>query len=318
MPGQKAGRIKGPREPAFGALLKELPQETATAIVLVRYGEPRQGSELRQILSKATGMPVEEVIDGTVAKPNRVFLVPAGADVIIRDGIFHLAEREELLSGRRELRALTGRLIAAQEASSQQQARELHDVFGLKVALLGMEIAALGKDSPKSGGWCDERWRPIAARVDDLGRDIHGMARRLHPVVLADLGLAAALKAECRAFGEQHGIPVAFRPRNIQRELPEDLSLCLYRVAQESLRNIGRHAAARTVRVALTGGASVGMVIEDAGAGFAPDEVRGKGGLGLVSMEERVRLAGGTFSIQSRPGKGTRVEVRVPVRQTAS
>jgi signal transduction histidine kinase len=101
----------------------------------------------------------------------------------------------------------------------------------------------------------------------------------------------------------------------VDRSLPEDITLCLYRVAQESLRNIGKHASATAVSVTLTGeGNEVALEIQDIGNGFELEEVRRKGGLGLVSMDERVRLVDGAFSIQSEPGKGTRVEVRIPLR----
>ena len=104
--------------------------------------------------------------------------------------------------------------------------------------------------------------------------------------------------------------------RKLPERLPEDVSLCLYRVAQESLRNIREHAGARSVRVTLQGGGGeVVLRIEDDGRGFVREQVRGKGGLGLISMEERVRLVGGQLSITPRPGGGARVEARVPLPQ---
>src|SRR5260370_36508899 len=108
-------------------------------------------------------------------------------------------------------------------------------------------------------------------------------------------------------------------PGDNPQALPEDISLCLYRVAQESLRNIGKHGRAAAVRVALTGSASeIALAIDDRGEGFDLETIKGKKGLGLVSMEERVRLVNGTLSIRSKPGKGTRVRVRVPLRRSAS
>jgi two-component system CheB/CheR fusion protein len=212
-----------------------------------------------------------------------------------------------------ELRALTAKLISAHETSSKHLARELHDVFGQKLAVLGMEVSALEKEPSQARG---DRLRGIAGQIGDLARDIHQISRQLHPAILDDLGLAAALRNECLAFSKQYGIPVEFTSRNIQSALPEDVSLCLYRVAQESLRNIAKHSVATEVRVSLTGGSGeVLMVIENAGAGFELGAAKGKGGLGLVSMDERVRLVNGTFSIHSEPATGTRVEVRVPSRR---
>jgi len=140
------------------------------------------------------------------------------------------------------------------------------------------------------------------------------MSRRLHPAILGDLGLEAALQEECDSFSQQTGIPVEFHARYVPRRLPEDIALCLYRVAQESLRNIRRHAQAVDVRLFLASdGEVVTLSIEDSGDGFDLEEVRGKGGLGLISMEERARLVNGILKMSSQPGVGTRVEVRLPL-----
>jgi len=212
-----------------------------------------------------------------------------------------------------ELHDFTARLISAQEANRKHLARELHDVFSQKLAILGMEISTLQRQ-PESHDAAGGRLRQIADQISGLAKDIHDMSRQLHPAILDDLGLAAALNGECLAFSEQHGIPVEFTPRNVAEPLSEEVSLCLYRVAQESLRNIAKHSGAAEVRVSLTGGdEEIALVIEDSGGGFEREDVRGKGHLGLVSMDERVRLVNGTFSIRSEAGKGTRVEARVPL-----
>jgi signal transduction histidine kinase len=141
------------------------------------------------------------------------------------------------------------------------------------------------------------------------------MSRRLHPAILDELGLKAALREECVGFSAQLGVPAQFESEGVPTTLPEDVSLCVYRVAQESLRNIAKHANATNVRVVLIGGkGGLTLRIEDTGDGFDLNEVKGKGGLGLISMEERVRLVGGKLTIQSKPGDGTKVEVFVPLR----
>ena len=219
-----------------------------------------------------------------------------------------------VLRYQRELQTLTAKLIGNEEQNSRHIARELHDVFSQKLAVLGMELSTLQQLESESP--LRERLRHAAGQIGSMANDIHQLSRRLHPAILDDLGVAAALSAECVAFSTYYGVPVEFTPLNPPKRLPEDVSLCLYRVAQESLRNIGKHAGAAEVRVVLTGRANeTRLMIEDAGGGFELEHVRGKGGLGLVSMDERVRLVGGTFSIQSKPGKGTRVEVRVPMRR---
>jgi len=303
---------------AFTALLRALPDDTSMAFVLVQHMDPGHESALNKILSRATGMPVNEVSDGMAVKPNHVYLIPSNVEMTFRDGVWRLAKQSEaaLLLYQQELRALTAKLISVQEENSKYLARELHDVFSQKLAVLSMEISALEQRPPESPEALGNQLRQIAEQIGGLAKDIHQMSRQLHPAILDDLGLAAALNNECLAFSEQHGIPVKLTPQNVREPLPEDVSLCLYRVAQESLRNIGKHAGATEVRVALAGGTGeITLVIEDFGDGFDLDQVRGKGGLGLVSMDERVRLVGGTFSVQSEPGTGTRVEVRVPLRR---
>ena len=225
----------------------------------------------------------------------------------------------ELRDYQEELRALTAKLIEAQEAEGKHLARELHDDFGQKLAVLGMEMAGLADRASSRDKELGGQLLEFTARIGTFAKDIHHISRRLHPAILDDLGLAVALKNECAAFSEQHGIPAEFDPYAITGPVPDDISLCLYRVAQECLRNVGRHARAAHVRIALSGGRDeIAMEIADAGKGFDLQKIKGKGRLGLISMEERVRLLSGAFSIWSQPGKGTLVKVRVPLRQRES
>jgi PAS domain S-box-containing protein len=212
-----------------------------------------------------------------------------------------------------ELRDLAARLILAQETESKRLSRELHDVFSQKLAVLGIDLGLLRTRPPDSSAVLRERLERICERITELATGLHQASRRLHPAVLDDLGLGVALANECAALAEQNGIEVKCASRKLPERLPEDVALCLYRIAQESLRNIRKHAQARKVRVALRGGdGEIVLTIEDDGLGFVRQQVRGKGGLGLISMEERVRLVGGRLLITPRPGGGTRVEVRVP------
>ena len=216
-----------------------------------------------------------------------------------------------------ELRDLAARLILAQETESKRLSRELHDVFSQKLAVVGIDLGLLRARPPDSPAALRERLERIGEQISELATDLHRTSRGLHPAVLDDLGLGVALANECAAFADQHAIQVKCASRKLPERLPEDVSLCLYRVAQESLRNIREHAGARSVRVTLHGGnGEVVLRIDDDGHGFVREQVRGKGGLGLISMEERVRLVGGKLSITPRPGGGARVEVRVPSRNT--
>jgi PAS domain S-box-containing protein len=220
-----------------------------------------------------------------------------------------------VLQYQQELQALTARLIKAQETDSQYLARELHDVFSQRLAVLGMELGALagrvGGSSPELG----ERLLEFTTQVGALAKDIHRVSRQLHPAILDDLGLAAALRSECVAFSEQYGVRAEFCPGEITPDIPDDVSLCLYRVAQECLRNAGKHAKATQVRIGLLCSQDdIAMEIADSGGGFNPEEIKRNRGLGLISMEERVRLVNGALFIRSEPGKGTLVRVRVPMQ----
>lgn len=219
-----------------------------------------------------------------------------------------------LLRYQQELQALTARLIEAQEADSKYLARELHDVFSQRLAALGMEMGALAQRIEGSTGQLSKHLLEFTGQLGALAKDIHRISRQLHPGILDDLGLAAALRSECLTFSEQYGIRAAFDSGKALPEVPDDVSLCLYRIAQECLRNVGKHAAAAQVRVNLSGSQDeIALEIADSGHGFDAAEIKRNGGLGLVSMEERARLVNGTLSIRSQPGKGTSVKVCVPV-----
>jgi signal transduction histidine kinase len=177
-----------------------------------------------------------------------------------------------------------------------------------------MEVSTLLQPSSGSSQELPDRVRVVSARINAMAEDVHAMSRRLHPAILDELGLEAALKEECVSFSAQMGIPAKFESKG-PTLLPEDVSLCLYRVAQESLRNIAKHAEAINVRIVLSARKDgVRLRIDDMGDGFDLKDVKGKGGLGLISMEERVRLVGGKFTIKSHPGEGTTVEVFVPLK----
>jgi len=245
-------------------------------------------------------------------------------DYVIRTGV-DVTEREEaqtqvrgsevkLLQYQSELQALTARLLRLQEGANRELARELHDDLSQKLAAVGMEVSALLQPSGVPPEKIRARVRAVSSRISGLAENVHAMSRRLHPAILDELGLEAALQEECRSFSADVGIPAQFESKG-PTLLPEDVSLCLYRVAQESLRNIAKHADATSVRVVLTGKKDgITLRIVDIGNGFDLNEIRGKGGLGLISMEERVRLVNGKFTIKSRPGKGTTVEVFVPLK----
>jgi signal transduction histidine kinase len=144
------------------------------------------------------------------------------------------------------------------------------------------------------------------------------MAYRLHPAILDDLGLPAAVGALADDFTKRHGIEITFRDRHFPRRISMELASCLYRVVQESLANISKHSQSPKVAIRLAGtGRGLRLSIRDYGVGFDVHAARNhRTSLGIVSMEERVRMVEGTLSIWSFPRRGTRIRVTIPVTET--
>jgi signal transduction histidine kinase len=209
-----------------------------------------------------------------------------------------------------EARVLSGRLIHAQEEERSRLARDLHDDLSQRLALLSVEVELLSRDAP--GGDSGRRIARLAESIRDLSSDVHKLAYQLHPAKLDQLGLVAAAQGFCRELSQQTGVPIEFYEDHVPGRLPTDVALCVFRVLQESLHNVVRHSGAKNVAVKLAAQSSqIHLVVEDSGRGFDVERVQHAGGLGLLSMRERVRLLGGTIGIHSEPGHGTRVELTV-------
>jgi len=203
-------------------------------------------------------------------------------------------------------------LLSTQEEQNKSLARELHDVVSQKLAALGMEIDAIERNPPGSTEELRGRLRRMSDGVTGLAKTMHEISRQLHPAILDDLGLAEALRSECLLFSELYENPVRFQAENVPETVPDPVALSLYRIAQESLRNIGKHARHAAASVTLSGsGSRIKLSIEDTGPGAS---TAGKG-LGLISMKERTRLVNGKLRVQSRAGRGTLVEVEIPLPQ---
>jgi PAS domain S-box-containing protein len=217
-----------------------------------------------------------------------------------------------------ELRALAGRLINAEEEERKRISRELHDDFGQKLALLAFDAGSLLLTAPLPDQ-LSSQLRDLQKRVVLLAQDVRKISHRLHPSILEDLGLTAALQELCEELSTRDGMEVKFEHRMVPRALPVDVASCLYRVAQEALHNVLKHAHTGQVQVKLTGGPDgIRLTVRDTGAGFDMESGAFQQGLGIVSMKERVRLVQGQFYIHSEPGKGAEVRIFVPVaRKTA-
>lgn len=221
-----------------------------------------------------------------------------------------------LLASQRELRQLTGRLLEAQEGERRRIARELHDDLNQGLALLAVELDLLGRNPPMDGALTD-RLTEISTRVKDLSTAVHDLSHELHPTKLEHLGLVAAIGGLCKDIALSHELEIKFTHSTHLGELSADTTLCLYRIVQETLRNVVKHSGSRHASVDLNGRTdAICLRVTDDGVGFVPGTAIGNGGLGLVSMRERLYLVGGLMSIDSKPGCGTRIEVRVPTTVT--
>jgi signal transduction histidine kinase len=182
-----------------------------------------------------------------------------------------------------------------------------------RLARLAIEAARAQRGDPAANGANGLSMHDELVR---LSEDVHAFSYRLHPTVLDDLGLVDALQAECDRAAHGQGIRVDFHAEGAPDRLPRDVAVCLFRVAQEALRNITRHAKAHAVSVSLTqkgGGAQLAIV--DDGVGFEAARPRERPGLGHASMRERVRQLDGGLRIRSAPGSGTTIVAWVPLRR---
>jgi signal transduction histidine kinase len=219
---------------------------------------------------------------------------------------------EERRRSEATLRELSGRLITAQERERAWLAKELHDGLNQQLAMLAVELDLLIGQPPAKAAALRARLEELSGHAKALSGEVHRLSHGLHPAKLERLGLVAAIRGFCREL-DAGSVMVRFSSSDVPRALPQDLALCLYRVAQESLWNVVRHSGARQAVVELHATeAEIHLRVMDDGRGFEPATV-GSDSLGLVSMRERVAMLGGVIRWESRPGSGTTVVARVPL-----
>ena len=228
----------------------------------------------------------------------------------------HHAEKE-LRKSETARHELARRLTNAQEEERTRIARELHDDIGQSLAILRIQMlragqpvsGVMGKRHPTVSELCDSL-KAITERVSRL-------SHQLHSSELEYLGLAAAVRSHCREFSEKYKIPVECSCEGIPEQLDSLLALSVLRIVQEALHNAGKHSRAKSIQVALHGSpAELSLLIADDGVGFNQEEAKLAAGLGLISMRERVHLAGGQFEITSMPDEGTCIAARIPLPES--
>ncbi len=228
------------------------------------------------------------------------------------------AAGQELDRTHQELRAVAARLITAQEDERRRIARELHDDLAQRLAVLEWQLADSRQQVRSDPALVEERLDRLIALAGGISAEVRQISHRLHPAILEDLGLVPALRSLCQEFEGAYGMavhltsPAPFSPR-----MPLPMVTALYRISQEGLHNAAKHGRNACVVIELSTTAhEVRLSIRDSGPGFDPKAMRAKGeGLGLMSMQERARLVGGTLEVRSSPGTGTEIVVAVPLSE---
>jgi PAS domain S-box-containing protein len=224
---------------------------------------------------------------------------------------FDITERKRAEQERLEL---SSGLINAQERERARIARELHDDFSQRIAILSLEIDSLVR-TPKDLAEISKQLTDLRKKVSEIGTDLHALSHQLHSVKLELLGLAATVKSFCEEFARRQGIRVDFSHKNLPTSIPPETALGLYRIVQEGLRNVAKHSHASNAQVRLTANSeAVFLTVSDNGIGFEPSAVLLAEGIGVRSMRERARMLHGTFEVLSRPMQGTQIAVRVPLQ----
>jgi signal transduction histidine kinase len=304
--------------------------ETAGDIKIppVGFAAPRfDWRELRRWgISEAT-LPAGSIVEfraPTVFEQYRWYIIPAIALCALQSIfiVVLLAHRRRLRRANVERRKaeeaaheLSGRLINAQEDERSRLARELHDDVTQRLALLAIDAGRQERTLPKATG--GQAMGALREGLVRLSEDVHALSHQLHPSILEDLGLSEALRSECKRFSELWPTRVELETNEISQPLSRDESLCLFRIAQEALRNVVRHAHASEAKVSLRrldGG--IQLVVKDDGAGFNAKQTHGRPCLGHASMRQRIHLLDGELHIDSMPGNGTTVSAWVPLKES--
>jgi two-component system CheB/CheR fusion protein len=318
---------------------KELENRSFPDLAKILWGAGTIGEKLDALLNAPAGSMIEFEHESTVGPERKTLLIKAQAvstdgsrvlllmieDISLRreaeklvnkekkalEGEIEIAERK-LTRTQEELHGLTAHLLTAQEEERQWLARELHDDISQRLSMLQFRL-----HESEGKAWSDgdtDRLRSLQEQVDSLNTDVRQISHRLHPSILKDLGLPAALKAMVTEFGDRENMPSSFTTQDLPESWPPTVATAVYRIAQEALRNVSKHAGKTHVKVVLSGTDSkLQLRVMDFGIGFDQEGDGFSHGLGFVSMQERARLVGGTLEVQSSLGGGTTVAVDVPL-----
>jgi PAS domain S-box-containing protein len=248
-----------------------------------------------------------EISLSSINRSNDTLTVAFASDISQRR-----ADEKEIREQREELRYLAGKLMTAEEDERRRISRNLHDDLSQTLASIAIDLGRLAVKSGSEG--ISPNLRPLQSRASEAAERVRMISHQLHPSILDDLGLKAALEEFCNEFEMRSGIHTNFTSQNVPDYLPSDISSCAYHIAGECLRNVHKHSRSKTAYVNLEvvqGG--LRLRVRDEGIGFnrAPSGLHA--GIGIVAMKERARLLGGAVLIQSGLQKGTKIVVELPV-----
>jgi PAS domain S-box-containing protein len=219
-----------------------------------------------------------------------------------------VADVTDIKKAEEALSEMTRKLIEAQERERARIGRELHDDINQRLAMLGVELERLQRDPSE----IQKRVQELREQTAEISNDVQALSHELHASKLEYLGFVAGMRSWCREFGERQGMEINLKT-DVGSRIPAEIGLTLFRISQEALHNAVKHSGVKRIEVQLSEHSNeILLTISDAGKGFDTEAVKQGRGLGLASMEERVRLVQGTIAIDSKPMGGTSIRIRVP------
>jgi signal transduction histidine kinase len=227
-----------------------------------------------------------------------------------------VVEQDEAQRHEEDLRTLAGKLLSVQDEERRRISRDLHDDVNQRLGAIGLQLDSLTQQLTDSPAEIRKRIRAVRRHISELSDDVRQLAYRFHQTTVEDLGLVTALQRYLNDFVKRTGVGVRFSKSRLTRPLPMRPATCLFRIAQESLGNVGVHANATLVTVTLTVSSDkAALTIVDNGIGMDVEQVRRrKAGLGMLSIQERARLLNGAVTWRSSPGSGTEVRAWLPLQ----
>ncbi len=229
-----------------------------------------------------------------------------------------VADVTERIEAEQSLKALGGRLLEAQEQERRRIARDLHDDINQRLAILNIELQGLADYPPDSSEEVRKKAEALCTKASEISTELSAITHELHSPKLELLGIVPAMYGFCEEFRKHQNVFVDLRADDVPPDLPRDISLCLFRIFQEAVRNAAKHSGESEFEAELYGTAGeIHLKIRDHGAGFNLESAISGRGLGLISMRERVSLLQGAILIDSRPKRGTLIHVRIPLSAQA-